>query len=67
MKERLESLSRGVVSVRRVIGLFGWGVERIWAVTTMQKGSGDVRDRDGGEVLRVMPMVTEGLSELQDY
>jgi hypothetical protein len=61
-------LSSGLRWVAMVIARSGYGVVRIRAVTMTKKGSSrdDSRDRACGEVLSVMPIVTDGLSELME-
>lgn len=63
-KERLDRASSGDGCAWRVIDLFGCGVLRMRAVTMMWNGSEEQRAREGAEVLRVRPMVTDGLDEL---
>ena len=49
----------------RVMGLEGWGVFMMREVRMMENGSsGEEKRSEDGEVLRVRPMVTDGLGQL---
>ena len=63
-KERWERASGSEGCAWRAIDVSGCRVLRMRAVTVMSNGSEEQRGREGAEVLRVRPMVTDGLDEM---